>query len=231
MQDSGIYKLEFSDSTYYIGQTVDLNSRKREHYRLLLLNKHHNYRVQEKYNKLQILPTFNIITHCDIKDLDKQEDILIDLTDKFCLNIKAGGNNNYGYNALTAKYLISDIEIVFLLLVNNPGISHKIIADFTGVDISTVHDISAGRNRAFTEMKTMYPELYEKLLKIKANNTRGKVTIVLEHTDGRIVTLKSGEYTEFCKLNKVQNSNLSKLISGSRKSTMGWKLLNKYENF
>lgn len=230
MQNSGIYKLQFDNGKYYIGQTSNLEIRKKEHYRLLLLNKHHNYKVQQVYNTNNILPEFLVVKYCNISELNTQEDALIDLLDPLCLNIKAGGNNNFGYNALTAKYLTSDIELVFLILVNNPGISHKEVAEFVGIDINTVHDISAGRNRAFTEMKAIYPEEYAKLIKQKAANTRGKTTVVLQHDDGRIVTIRSGEYSEFCKTNGVQNANLSKVIGGSRKSTMGWKLIEKYEN-
>lgn len=229
-QKSGIYKLKFETGQYYIGQSVNLNNRYKEHCRLLLLNKHHNYKIQELYNKLNVLPTFEIIIECPVSELDTRESALINLKDVNCLNIKAGGDNNFGFNALTAKYLTVDIELAFLILVNNPGISHKEVAEFVGVDINTVHDISAGRNRAFTEMKVRYPEEYQKLLKQKANNTRGKNTIVLQHEDGRVVTLISGEFSAFCKANNVQNSNLSKLISGQRKTTMGWKLIEKYEN-
>lgn len=231
MQKSGVYKLEYSNGLYYIGQTTNLVARKNEHYRLLLLDKHHNYKVQQVYNVQKILPEFKVIKYCDVSCLNEEEDKLIDLLDINCLNIKAGGSNNFGANALTAKYLTSDIEVAFLMLVNNPGISHKQVADTVGIDINTVHDISAGRNRVFTEMKTIYPELYSKLINQKAANTRGKNTVVLQHEDGRVVKLISGEFSEFCRNNGVQNANLSKVVAGARKSTMGWKLLEKYENF
>ena len=79
-------------------------------------------------------------------------------------------------------------------------------------------------------MQKFYPEEYKKLIKQKANNTRGKHTVILQHEDGRIVKLISGEFSKFCKENNVQNANLSKLMAGQRKTTMGWKLLEKYEN-
>jgi len=231
MQNSGIYKLEFSDGSFYIGQSTDLNTRKNEHYRLLLLGKHHNYKVQQKYDSTKTLPKFCTLIKCCVEELNGREDSLIDLLNPSCLNIKAGGNNNFGSNALTAKYETLDIELAFLLLVENPGISHKEVAKFVGIDINTVHDISAGRNRAFTEMKSKYPEQYAKLIKQKAANTRGKYTIVLEHEDGTVVELLSGQYSEFCRNNNIQTSNLSKVITEKRKSTMGWKLIKKYENF
>lgn len=230
MQNSGIYKLEFPDGRYYIGQSSNLSVRKTEHNRLLVKGMHSNYRVQQVFDTTKILPIFTVIKYCDVAQLNSEEEKYIDLLDANCLNIKGGGNSNFGYNAATSKYLTSDIEMAFLLLVNNPGISHKEVSEFVGIDINTVHDISAGRNRAFTEMKTKYPEEYERLLKQKAANTRGKTTIVLQHENGTVVKLKSGEYSEFCRNTGVQSPNLSKVITGKRKSTMGWKLLDKYEN-
>lgn len=79
-------------------------------------------------------------------------------------------------------------------------------------------------------MSKVYPELYTKLLSCKAPNTRGKTTITLRHEDGRTVTLISGQYAEFCRNNGVQSSNLSKVVTGKRKATLGWTLLEKHEN-
>lgn len=230
MQNSGIYKLEFTDGSFYIGQSVNLAGRLKDHYRMLLDGTHHSYKVQDKYNKLNVLPKHTIIKYCESIELNDEEDKLIDLSDKLCLNVKGGGSSNFGINAPSAKYLEIDIEMAFLLLVDNPGIKHSEVADFIGIDINTVHDISAGRSRAYTEVRTKYPEKYEQLIRQKSFNTRGKNTIVLEHTDGRRVTLITGEYSNFCRANGVQTSNLSKVIKGSRGSTMGWKLIETYEN-
>lgn len=230
MQNSGIYKLSLSDGSYYIGQSTDVVKRYKEHCRCLILNKHFNYKLQEIYNSTKELPKFTIVKLAPPDCLNNLETKYINTKDPLCLNILDGGNSNFGSNTPVSKYLTQDIELAFLLLVNNPGISHKEVAEFVGIDINTVHDISAGRYRAFTEMKSLYPEEYAKLIKQKANNTRGKLTVVLQHEDGRVVKLVSGEFSQFCKDNSVQTSNLSKLISGDRKSTMGWRLLEKYEN-
>lgn len=229
-QDIGVYKLEFEDGSYYIGQSLNIQKRLKDHYGYLLRGVHHSYKVQQKYDKVKKLPSHKIIKYCDTSELNKIEDSLIDLSDPMCLNVKAGGDNNFGINAPTAKYNVSDLELAFFLLVDNPGILHKEVASFVGIDINTVHDISAGRSRAYTELRTMYPDKYAQLIKMKAHNTRGKTTIVLEHDTGEIVTLVTGEYSEFCRTHSVQSSNLSKVLAGKRKSTMGWKLKEKYEN-
>lgn len=230
MQTSGIYKLEFTDGSYYIGQSVNLDTRDKDHLGALKNGSHFNYRVQTKYDTLGYLPSYTIIKLCTPSELNHYEGSLIDLKDPLCLNIKAGSDSNFGFNAPTAKYLTSDIETAFFILIDNPGILHKDVADFVGIDINTVHDISAGRNRVYTELSKVYPDKYAQLLKMKAANTRGKTTIVLEHTDGRTVTLVTGEYSEFCRQNNVQNGNLTKVIKGERKTTMGWKLITQYDN-
>lgn len=230
MTTSGIYKLEFMDGSFYIGQSVNLKNRIKQHYNALIVGDHHNYKVQEKYYKYEQLPKHSVIEYCEPDRLNDIEDSIIDLDNPLCLNIKGGGSSNFGINAVTAKYHTEDIEMAFLILVENPGISHKEVAEFVGIDISTVHDISAGRNRVFTEIKHKYPEKYLQLLKIKAPNTRGKNTIILQHTNGTKASLVTGEYSTFCKDNGIQTSNLSKVIKGTRNSTMGWTLLETYEN-
>jgi hypothetical protein len=230
MINSGIYKLEFIDGSFYIGQSVNLSSRLKDHYRMLVLGEHHSYKVQQKYDIEGMLPIYKVLIYCTADELNHNESSLIDLTNPLCLNIKAGGDSNFGINAPSAKYYTQDIEIAFLLLVGNPGIAHKEVADFVGIDINTIHDISAGRGRVYTEISSIYPEKYKQLLKMKAPNTRGKSTIVLQHTDKRIIKLITGEYSEFCRNNGVHTSNLSKVIKGDRSSTMGWTLIEKYEN-
>lgn len=230
MAQTGIYKLEFSDGSFYVGQSVDIVRRARDHYRMLVSGSHHSYKVQNKYKELGTLPIHTVICTCNIEELGITEDKYIELTNPLCLNIKAGESSNFGANAITAKYSSEDIEIAFLILVENPGVLHRYVADFVGIDINTVHDISAGRNRVYTELQSKYPEKYAQLIKMKAHNTRGKNTIILEHTSGDNVTLVTGEYSDFCKKHGIQTSNLSKVINGKRNSTMGWKLIKAYEN-
>lgn len=229
---TGIYKLIFRTGNYYIGQTCDLDKRYKTHLSQLISGKHFNHRLQNEFLSLQEIPEFVVVEYCnDSAELNRLESKYIDLKDPKCLNIKAGSDNNFGFNAPTAKYFTQDIEAVFFLLLDNPGISHKLVSTFTKVDISTVHDISAGRNRVFTELSSKYPGEYANLLKQKAPNTRGKTTVVLMHKDGREVTLDSGQYSEFCRSNNIHSSNLSKVILSKRKSAGGWSLKEKRENF
>jgi hypothetical protein len=75
-----------------------------------------------------------------------------------------------------------------------------------------------------------HPGLIQNIQNNMAKNTRGINTVTL--TNGReTVTLVSGEYTEFCINYGIQNSNLSKVINGSRKTTMGWRLVENVKNF
>ena len=99
MQNIGIYKLEFTDGSYYIGQSVNIVSRLKDHYRELLAGNHHSYKLQTKYNKLGLLPTHSIVTICAVGELNSIEERLIDINNPLCLNIKAGGLSNCGINA------------------------------------------------------------------------------------------------------------------------------------
>lgn len=125
---TGIYKLAFKTGHYYIGQSINLPKRKLDHYKMLMLGTHHSYKMQEHYVKYGELPEFNVLLECNIDNLGAEESKLINLNDPLCLNVKPGESQNYGYLAPTAKYLTLEIETAFLLLVNNPGISHKEVA-------------------------------------------------------------------------------------------------------
>lgn len=217
----GIYKLEWPSGKYYIGQSIDLNNRFKYHLADMIKGNHFNYKIQNQYNK-EGVPTFNIVKYCDIDTLDIEEINLINLKDMNILNILPGGGKMFGENSARAIYTDSNIEQAFLLLVNS-SLTRKQISKETNIDISTIYDISAGRGRGKDFLPLKYPDMYTKLLNNKANNTKGKNTIKL--TNGIInIELITGEYSTFCRNNNIHPSNLSKVISGVRKHTMGWRL-------
>lgn len=219
---TGIYKLHFSDGSFYIGKSLDVNARFKEHLGELKRGTHFNYKVQAAYDKLGP-PEFSIVTECSAHSLNELERVNINLDNPKQLNILAGSDKLYGEEAPRHIYFNEDMLAIFLTIASNPKISRKELANYYGVDVSTVHDISAGRGRALM-FKDAYPEEYTKLMANKASNTRGKHAVKI--TNGTtVVELVSGEYSEFCRKYGIQSSNLSKVINGSRKSTMGWSLV------
>lgn len=225
---TGIYKLEFDSGLYYIGQSVDINKRFATHLSELRAGTHFNHKVQQAFDK-EGPPKCIIIAEVPYHDLNDVEAKYIQLTEPHCLNILSGSSSQYiGENAPRAIYMDDDILAVLIEIVENSLVSRKYLSEKYSIDIGTIHDIGAGRGRAVA-FKDSHPMLYSQLLKQKAANTRGKVTVVLSNGK-ETVTLISGEYSNFCRDKGIQNSNLSKVISGDRKSTKGWYLVNKYEN-
>lgn len=219
---TGIYKLHFSDGSFYVGKSLDVNTRFKEHLGELKRGAHFNHKVQAAYDKLGP-PEFTILAECSADSLNDLERSNINLDNPKQLNILAGSDKLYGEEAPRHIYFNEDMLAIFLTIASNPKISRKELASHYGVDVSTVHDISAGRGRALM-FKNAYPEEYSKLIANKASNTRGKHTVRL--TNGNtVVELVTGEYSEFCRKHGIQSSNLSKVINGNRKSTMGWSLV------
>ena len=223
---SGIYKLYWDTSEkYYIGQAIDINKRYKEHIRQLANNTHFNLWVQEEYN-INGKPNINILEVCEPSLLNIKEPEYIHLRDTNCLNVLLGGNLCYGENSPRAKYQDIDIIEAFLLLYTYPSIKHIDVSTYTGIDINTVHDISACRGRGTHLLKEMYPKEWNELLKRKAPNSRG--TRIFEFKNKfseETYVCVSGELSEFCRTYGLQSSNLSKVINKSRKHTKGWELV------
>lgn len=219
---TGIYKLLFKDQTFYVGKALDLSKRYKEHCRDLVNKTHFNYKVQNSYN-VNGIPEYQIILECSPLDLNALERKYIDLSNPLQLNILEGSDKLYGEKSPRSIYKDEVMLDIFLTLAKNPKINRKLLADEYNVNVSTVHDISAGRGRALM-FKEEYKEEYDKIIKNKACNTRGKN--IIKVTDGiDIVELKTGEYQDFCNFNNIHSSNLSKVITGQRKSTGGWRLV------
>lgn len=218
----GIYKLGWLNGKYYVGQARNLETRFSEHIGALRSNTHFNYKVQAQFNTFG-MPSFIVLKYCSLGELDNEEIANIDLNNKDCLNILPGGSSARGEASPRAIYSNEIIELVFLELIKRSSTHKELEAKF-GVDINTINDISSCRGRGSTELEAKYPKEYAKLRDTKSHNTRGGRQVVL--TNGiDTVTLKVGEFSEFCRRTGVQNANLSKVIKGERKATMGWSLV------
>ena len=221
---SGIYKLIFPSGKYYIGQAQNIAVRYRTHISDLASNKHFNFKVQQEFEKFG-RPDIEVLCECPILELNIKEPTYIDINNKNCLNIlTALPNQHRGENSPRAVYAKDRLLPVVEYLVNNPKANRKDVAQLFQVDVSTVHDISGGRGRLL-EFSESHPELVASIISNKSHNTRGINTITL--TNGtEIVTLVTGQYSEFCRKHNIQTSNLSKVIKGTRKHTQGWSITN-----
>lgn len=87
---TGIYKITCKvNNKVYIGQSVAIKRRWKEHLRLLKKNCHHNFKLQSDYNIYgQDNFNFQILELCQKKELDKKEQLYIKIFDSY----------NCGYN-------------------------------------------------------------------------------------------------------------------------------------
>ena len=80
MKKSGIYCIEnLKNGKKYIGQSVDLEKRKHEHFSLLKGNNHSNTHLQNSYNKYgEENFKFRILLYCEPFELTKYEQFFVD---------------------------------------------------------------------------------------------------------------------------------------------------------
>ncbi|MCI0501747.1 MAG: GIY-YIG nuclease family protein, partial [Epsilonproteobacteria bacterium] len=96
---SCVYCIEnLTDNKKYIGQSIDVNKRKRDHWNLLKNNKHINDHLQKSWNKNGINNfTFYILEVCDYSDIDERERFWIkelkSFDRRFGYNIELGGSS------------------------------------------------------------------------------------------------------------------------------------------
>lgn len=114
---SGIYKiLNTTTGEVYIGQSKNITRRWHEHIKKLRSGMHHNYRLQEAYEKFGITCfTFEILKLCEVSDLDFEELAYICEYDSI----------NSGYNIL-GKSETYDIDCA-------TGVRGKFVVDIDGL--------------------------------------------------------------------------------------------------
>jgi group I intron endonuclease len=95
---SGIYEIEnLVNGKVYIGQAVNLDSRKRQHFSDLRLNKHYSGHLQNAYNKYGADNfIFKPILYCEQFELTRYEQAIVDITSniynirKLCIDSNKG---------------------------------------------------------------------------------------------------------------------------------------------
>jgi group I intron endonuclease len=233
---SGIYKLIFSNGSFYIGRSVNIEGRYKDHCSVLQNNKAHNKKLKQTY-ALCGLPSLEIIETCTIEESKSREVYWISELNAMVdgLNISPGGDDIlFGDKHPMAKYANSTVyNVVELLASSTPVYSHKDIENLTGVTQSTIKDIVC--QRSHTWVKEQFPELYQKMLDTKVlrkgnslanlNPQANKKTTEypkIKSPNGEIFSIE--HLTDFCNKHGLQSSNLSHVLSGRRKSHKGWTL-------
>ena len=229
----GIYLLKFKNSPdkVYIGQSIDIEGRVNHHRYLLELNKHYNYKLQEQYNISEKHVEYEILeANVHVDELNELEIHYIEHFNSLIngFNINSGGTSGgKGINNSNSKYskeLI--IECFFKLL--DYTISPKKLAKELGMSESSVSHISGLRQHLW--LKDIYPEEYKILEKIHSEHLRGsyqkkkiKVYPPIINPEGLVYYID--HLTNFCKEHRLHAGALSRVLAGTLKSYLGWKLV------
>lgn len=99
MKKSGIYKIQSiaEPEKFYIGSSVNIQSRKRQHFSMLKLNKHDATYLQNYYNKHgKESLVFHIIEECCQEKLTQREQYYIDILNPI-FNSRKNAESNYGH--------------------------------------------------------------------------------------------------------------------------------------
>lgn len=91
---SGIYRIDCNNECVYVGQSINLKSRKNFHLRKLRQNKHHNIYLQRIYNKYSDKFIFTKIEECQPELLTKREMFWINELNPKC-NMQIPSNSTY----------------------------------------------------------------------------------------------------------------------------------------
>lgn len=233
---SGIYKLSFLDDSFYVGRSINIEDRFKDHIQTLKTNKHRNYKVQNSYSTYGT-PKLIVIEECSSEfHIDREVFWIGKLSaTTLGLNISKGGDDGfYGEEHPCAKYSnIQVLAVVKLLGSINPIMSHKEVHEVTGVAETTIKDIVCERSHLWVKEK--YPDEFKQMLSAKIlrkvnslnnlnpfANKKIKVYPPLLAPDG--TTHYVEHLSNFSKEHGLQASNLSKVFSGQRLQHKGWKL-------
>ena len=99
IKKSGIYKIQSATEPekFYIGSSVNIQSRKRQHFSMLKLNKHDATYLQNYYNKYgKDCLIFHVIEECNQELLIQREQYYID-TLKPVFNSRKNAESNFGH--------------------------------------------------------------------------------------------------------------------------------------
>ena len=172
---TGIYKHTYSDTSFYVGKSQNIEQRYKEHINKLKNSSHHNIKVQNKFDILGS-PEVVVLEICELDDINTREEYWINRLDaiNLGLNIKhTATGSSRGENNPNSYFSNEKIELCFLALVYT-DFSYKHIGNTYEVSDSTVSNIA--QCRTYVWLKEKYPTEYEVLLSKKGTrkNTSAK---------------------------------------------------------
>lgn len=223
----GIYSLYWEkQDLVYIGKSIDLESRKRQHLNSLLNNKHTNFKVQEAFTKYGY-PEFIVLEVCNsskLKELEVQWTAEFEALNSLGIVDPEVGLGDIGENNPSARHTKLQYLLVFRQLLSTKRLKIREICLNTGVSDNVVNSILYGKKHRW--LKDKYPFLYS--LMISRNSTRNtdannRVHATFKHEDGTIAYVTN--LSEFSREFGLTPAAVSRVYRGERVQHKGWRLL------
>lgn len=229
----GIYILyyETDDFQYYIGKSINIESRYKDHCSKLLNKSHKNNGLVSGFNMQKSLPSYDILEVTLEAELYTREEYWITLFDCYHngMNETPGGEGvGVGEVHPMSIYTNDKITEVFNILVNQPDLTYVEIERLSKVSKHVIRDIARGKTHCW--LSQTYPKEYSILQSTTINKVKqGKSAKSMGITypavlspDGKIYYVDN--VRKFARDHNLYDSNLGSLLHGRLKTCAGWKL-------
>lgn len=161
MSTQGIYIIFYNcnNSKFYIGQSIDIESRIKRHISQLEHNTHPNTKLQEDY---YMYGTPEVYVLEETTDLNAREIYWIKEFDAYTIgyNLTIGGSTTVGEDNPFSLYT-KEVYLSIAKQLANTNKSYKEIANELGVSDCVVRTIGTGQSHKWLLVE--YPELYSKI--------------------------------------------------------------------
>lgn len=222
MKKSGIYCIEnIIDGKKYIGQSVNISARWKQHKNTLRNNTHFNDYLQKAWNKHgEENFKFYVLEFCDIENLDSAEVYYIDLYKTL--------NRSNGYNLTSGGSLNKEYS---------DETRQKIRQALIGHEVSMEARLKISKNHAYIKGKfnpNYGNKLSDEAKQRISNANKGRISQRRNRCNVYCVELDKifDDATEAGKALKIDSSAILKCCRGERKTCGGyhWKFINLENN-
>lgn len=224
----GIYAIywEQESSKVYVGQSVNIEKRWLHHLWCLKNNKHINSKLQAAYS-LYGEPKFQVLEISDINSLLIKEVFWVQEFNSIMsgYNVMHPEASKVGYLAANSKYSKLALLVLFRLL-RKKELTYSEISDLTGVNKSTVLQIS--RNEKHSWLHEKYPRISKKVelaRLFRLDNRRTDTTKVFTVKDSVGNTYTFNNIYRFCKEHSLNVGNFHNMLNGIGNTCKGFSLL------
>lgn len=230
--DAGIYRLyNTKNGKSYVGGTVRLGNRRRQHFSDLKLNKHGNSRLQEDYNQYgKLCFEFQILER-----LSSHEDAVVIANEQKWMDLL---KPEYNINQMAGKYIGDYVRTSQAKIKRHTTVSGRVMSEKqrNAISVGLKNSPNNNKGRKFPQevrdkiKKATTGENNPNYGKPRSNETKERISKANLQTHPGIVS-PSGEIfpvitnlPEFCKEHDLDYSSTAQLLKGGKmKSHKGWR--------